>query len=59
MGHIPETYNLDTALKTSALTSTYHMRNSNSPPYLSEKSLGKSQNQSGDSGKKKNPGTSQ
>ena len=27
MGHTPENYNLDTALKTSALTSTYHMHN--------------------------------
>jgi len=27
MGHIPENYNPDTALKTAALTSTYHMHN--------------------------------
>jgi len=27
MGHIPENYNRDTALKTSALISTYHMHN--------------------------------
>jgi len=61
MGHIPENYNLDTALKTSALISIYHMHNkvSKSPQHLSEKRLGRSQNQSRDSGKKKNPSTSQ